>query len=145
MFNFDNEPDKKNVVVKNFPYEKSAKSILSIMRNGGYHYSNGLADNTPFSSYIAVSSDEIKDYVDKNGSPDIKSRERYAYKKRRIFLDQFIALKTLGFAKQASKTSNASYTLTDYGKKMVQGLSIMEEAEKLGLSYEDILNKIKNS
>jgi hypothetical protein len=28
---------------------------------------------------------------------------------------------------------------------MVQGLSIMEEAEKLGLSYDDVLSKIKSS
>ena len=138
-----NHKKSKEVVVKNYPYEQSAKSILSLLKNGGYYYSNGLADEQPFSSYIAVSRQEYEEYDNEDKTPNQKARERYAYKKRRIFLDQFIALKTLGFARQTSQTSSASYGLTPYGKQMVQGLAIVEEAEKLGLTYEEVLRRLR--
>lgn len=141
MFNKSSKP--KQVVVKSFPYENSSRSILNLLKSGQYYNSNGKADDVPFSSYIAVSPKEVEEYIKADGSPDYKTRERYSHKKRRIFLDQFIALKLLGFAQQKNKTSSAEYGLTPYGVKMVQGLSIMEEAEKLGLSYEDILKKIR--
>jgi hypothetical protein len=141
-----NKPGKtKQIVVKTYPYENSSRSILNLLKSGQYYNSNGKADDAPFSSYIAVSTKEVEEYVKADGTPDYKARERYIHKKRRIFLDQFIALKLLGFAQQKNKTSSAEYGLTSYGAKMVQGLSIMEEAEKLGLSYDDVLSKIKSS
>ena len=139
-----NKPDKsKQIVVKSYRYEDSSRSILNLLKNGQYYNSNGKADDAPFSHYIAVSTKEVEEYVKADGTPDYKARERYVHKKRRIFLDQFIALKLLGFAQQKNKTSSAEYGLTSYGIKMVQGLNIMEEAEKLGLSYEEVLKKIR--
>lgn len=140
---FSKEKTTKEVVVKQYPYEQSAKAILAILKNGLYLYTNKLSEREPFSSFVAVTKDEIKDYTKPDGTSDKKAIDRYIYKKKRIFLDQFIALKTLGFARQASTTSNASYVLTPYGIKMTQGLSLMDEAEKSGLSYEEVLNKIR--
>lgn len=142
---FSKEKSNKEVVVKKYPYEQSAKAILAILKNGLYLYTNKLADREPFSGFVAVSKDEIKDYVKSDNTPDQKAIDRYVYKKKRIFLDQFIALKTLGFARQASTTSNASYVLTPYGIKMTQGLSLMDEVEKLGISYEEALKRINNN
>lgn len=141
---FNKPGKKKDVVVKTYPYESSSRSILNLLRTGQYYNSNGKAEDLPFSHYIAVSPKEVEEYVKEDGTPDYKARERYSHKKRRIFLDQFIALKLLGFAQQRNKTSSAEYGLTSFGLKMVQGLNIMEEAEKLGLTYEEVLSKIRN-
>lgn len=126
------------IVVKNYPYDETARAIFDILKDGMYHSTKNRTEETPFNHLIAVEDSEIKNLLDENGNRDEKAVKRYIFKKKRILLDQFVALRLLGFASMKSKTSSATYALNRNGMNMLKGLAIMEEAQKRNVKFETI-------
>lgn len=135
----DKSNNKKNrVVVKNYPYSETAKEIFNLLKDGNYHSTKNKADQMPFKYLLDIRPEETRDLLNADGEPDQKAINRYVFKKRRILLDQFTALKLLGFAGMKSKTSSATYALNKTGLNMLKGLAIMDEAQKRGLKFENL-------
>ena len=127
------------MIVKNYPYRASARAIFELLKDGAYHNTKGKPDKPPFNEFIKTSNEELRLFAtNDDGSLNIKLARRYSLKKRRVLLDQFMALKLLGFAETKGKTNASVYGLTEDGLNMLQGLAIIEEAKSRGETFRTI-------
>lgn len=133
---------RRKIIVKDFPYEQSARAIMAILQDGHFHSSHGIPEKQPFVQYKLVHDWEVADFIMPDGDPDADAVEIYKYKKRRIVLDQLGALKLLGLADMQERTMSSTYGFNAAGMQMIRGLLIMEEAAKHNLSFTQVWQKL---
>lgn len=135
-----NKKQKSRIVVEDYPFSLSTREILKLLSDGNYHITKGRSDQEPFKSFVKVNPEEISEYAE-DGDED--SIEKYMEKKRNIPLQQFSALKLLGITVKKSRTTAATYSLSELGREIVSGLKLVKILKKYGLNMDEAIDAIK--